>query len=89
MFSDSTKALMLVFGGHGLREAFQFLHDSNLDRGPAIYTRFDELDLISRSQLCQNHKLQIVFRFLCTAVNGTWYMVATQIKKIKHSMCYV
>ena len=31
-----------------------------------IHTRFDYLDLISRSQVCQNHKLQIDFSFLST-----------------------
>ena len=32
----------------------------------AIHIRFDDLDPFLRSQVCQNHKLQIVFRFLST-----------------------
>ena len=52
---------------------------------------FDDLDPISRSQVCQNHKLQI---FLDTFPTGVvffnqWYLVATCLKKIKHSMPYV
>ena len=35
------------------------LHDCNLAWGLPIHTRFDDLYLISRSQVCQNHKLQI------------------------------
>ena len=54
--------------------------------GLAIHTRFDDLDFISRSQVCQNHKLQTVFKFLSTVVK--WCMVATHFKKIKHSMPY-
>ena len=47
---------------------FQTLHDYDLAWGPAIHTRFDDLDLISRSEVSQNHKKQIVFRFLSTVV---------------------
>ena len=49
-------------------ESFQTVRDYYLARGLAIHTRFDDLDLISRSQVCQNHKLQIGFRFLSTVV---------------------
>ena len=63
------------------------MRDYNLALGLVIHTRFDDLDLISRSQLYQNHKLQIVFRFLSIVVY--WCMVATHIEKIKHSMLCV
>ena len=33
-----------------------------------IHTRFDDLDLVSRSHMCQNHRLLILFRFLSTVV---------------------
>ena len=60
------------------------MHDYNLAEGLASHTRFDNLDLISRSQVCQNHKLQIVARFFSTVVRLC--MVTTHIKMIKHSM---
>ena len=44
------------------------MSDYNLAQGLAIYTVFDDLDLISRSHVFQNYKLQIVFRFLPTVV---------------------
>ena len=59
----------------------------NLARGLLIHTRFDDLDLITRSQIYYSHKLEIVFRFLSTVVE--WWMVATHIQKIKHSMLCV
>ena len=40
------------------------LHYYNLALDLQIRTRFYDLDLVSRSQVCQIHKLQIVFRFL-------------------------
>ena len=40
----------------------------NLARGLAIHTRFDDLDFISRSHVCQNHKLQVVVKFLSSVV---------------------
>ena len=67
-----TKSLMLTIwwtlGG------LSTLRDYDLAQDPAIRTRFDDLDLISRSQVCQNHKLQIVFGFLFTVVNGAWFL---------------
>ena len=56
------------FGRHCLRGVFQTLHDYNLAQGLAMHTAFDDHDLISRSQVCQNHTQQIVFRFLSTVV---------------------
>ena len=62
MFSElKKKKSMLAF----LRTLF----DYNLARGLAVHARFDDLDLISRSQVCQIHKLQIVFRIL---VHCSW-----------------
>ena len=61
MFSDLTRTIMLTFWHTCLREVFQTLHDYNLawDLVLVIHTRFNDLDLISKSQVCQNHKLQI------------------------------
>ena len=78
---------VFFFGRHCLREVFQTLHDYYLARGLAIHTRFYDLDLISRSQVCQNHRLRIVFSFLPTVVQ--WCMVTTYIKKIKLSILCV
>ena len=49
-FSDLTECWL--FGRHCLREVFETLHDYNLAWGLAIYARFGDLDLISRSQVC-------------------------------------
>ena len=40
---------------------FQTLHDHNFASGLPIKVRFDDLDLVSRLQVYQNHKLLIVF----------------------------
>ena len=63
----------MFFGKHCLKEVFQTLHDYNLAFGLAIHTRFDDLDLISRSQGCQKYEVKIVlfrflFRFLSTVL---------------------
>ena len=69
MFSDMMKTFNIGFwGGNCLREVFQTLCDYDLAHGLAIHTRLDDLDLILRSQVCQNLKLQIVFGFLSTVV---------------------
>ena len=81
------KLLHWIFGGHCLREGFQTLSDYNLAQGLAIHNQFDDLDLISRSEVCQNQKLPIVFRFLSSVVY--WYVVSTHIKKIRHSLLCV
>ena len=54
------------------------MRDYNLVGGLAIYTRFDDHDLILRSEVCWNYKLQIVFSF--------WSMVIKHVIKIKHRM---
>ena len=46
-------------------EIFQTLHDYNLARGLGFHRRFDDLDTVSKLQLCQKYEMQIVlFRFL-------------------------
>ena len=42
------------------------MREYKLARGLAIQTKFDDLDIISRSQVCQDQELQMVFRFLST-----------------------
>ena len=45
-----------------LKQAVAFVLSWNLGGRPkAIHTSFDAYDLILRSRVCQNHKLQIVF----------------------------
>ena len=68
MLFDLTKTLTLTLCRHHLRGVFQTLCDNNLAMDLTVHTIFDDLDLISRSQVCQNDTLQIVFRFLSTVV---------------------
>ena len=50
-------------------DTFNSLHHYNLTWGLHFYCGFDDLDFVSRSQVCQKYKLQIVlFRFLSTVV---------------------
>ena len=69
MFSDLTKTLPLFFffGRHCLK-FFQTSWDYNLAQVLAVHIRFDDLDPMSKSQVCQNHKMQNIFRFLFTVV---------------------
>ena len=68
VFSDLKETLTLAFWRTLFNGGFQTLRVYNLARGLAMHTRFDDLDLISRSQVCQNDKLQIVFRPLSTVI---------------------
>ena len=68
VFSDPTKLQRWLLGGHRLMEAFQISRDFNLAQGLAIHTRFDDLDLISNLQICQNHKLPTDIRFLSSVI---------------------
>ena len=68
MLFDLTKTLTLTLCRCHLRGVFQTLYDNNLAMDLTVHTIFDDLDLISRSQVCQNYSLQIVFRFLSTVV---------------------
>ena len=65
-FRTWQKLTLWLFGRHCLREVFQTLCDYNLAWGLAVYTRFDDLNLILRSQECQN--CRSYFRFLSTVV---------------------
>ena len=78
-----------LFCGRFFREVFQIVYDYNLAWGLAIHTRFDNHDLISRSHICQNHKLQIVFCLDSCPLLLKQCMVATHIKKIKHNVLCV
>ena len=62
------KSLTLAFWQTLFKGGLSHLHDYNLARGLAVRTRFDDLDLIVKSQVYQNHKLQILSRFLSTVV---------------------
>ena len=68
VFSDLTKTLTLAFWQTLFKGGLSNLRDYNLVRGLAIHTRFDDLELILRSQVCQNNKLQVVFRFLSNVI---------------------
>ena len=68
MVSNLTELSHWLFGSYCVKEVFQTLHDYNVAQDLAIRTRCDDLDLISRSQVCPNHKLQIVSGFLSTVV---------------------
>ena len=40
-----------------------------------FHTRFDDLDLVSRSQMCQNHKQQVGFEILVhNSLNVLWFL---------------
>ena len=65
-FSDLTKTLTLAFGGHYLRGVFQTSCVYDHAQSLSVIARFYDPDLISRSRICQNHELQIAFRFLFT-----------------------
>ena len=69
MFFDLSKTYV-AFGGRCVREVFQTLLDYNLAWDLPIYIRFDDLDLISRSHVCLNHKLQffVAVRFLYAVI---------------------
>ena len=64
MFSDLTKTLTFAFWWTFLKWVFQTFRHYNLAWGQAIHTRFNDLDTISRSHACQNHKLHFLFLFL-------------------------
>ena len=51
----------MIFQGHSSSKVFQTLYHYDLALGLPIHTRFDDLDAVSRSQVCYKHKLQIAF----------------------------
>ena len=61
IFPDFSKtSCHWLFYGHCSSKVFETLHYYNLVWHLPIHARFDDFDLVSRSQVCQNHKLQIV-----------------------------
>ena len=60
VFPCLQKKLTLPFSRRLLNEMFQTLHDYNLAQGLHFHCRFDDLDFVTRSQLCQKYILQIV-----------------------------
>ena len=69
---------------------FQTLCCCNLAWCLPVYTRFDDLDLVSRSEMCQNHTLQIVFMILVhRSLNIVTGSYKTYMKKIRHSKFFV
>ena len=69
MFPYMDKNFIVGSHRHCSGVVFKTLHNYNLAWGLPICTRFGDLDLVSKSQVCQNHKLQIVFfSFLYTIV---------------------
>ena len=63
MFSALTKAFLLAFSltCNCSCEVFETLFFNNLAWGLPTHTSFDELDSVLKSQVPQNHKLQIDF----------------------------
>ena len=68
------KKLMLAFLGHHLNKIFQTVHNYDPAWGLHCHSRLDELDFVSKSQVCQEYKLQILcFGFLSSVV--FWILV--------------
>ena len=60
------------------------MHDYDFAWGLAIHTRFDDLHHISRSWVCENHKLLILFSGSCPLYfNGVWLLHTLNIKRSK------
>ena len=86
MFSDLAETLLLAFLQTLFeRDFFQTLHRYNLAQGLPSDTMFDDLDLVSRLQVCQNHKLQIVVSILVHR-SLKCCRVLTYIKKTRNSI---
>ena len=60
IFSHFKDILTVVFLGHHWSKIFQILLYYNLACGLHFDSRFDDLDFVSRSQVCQKYKLQTV-----------------------------
>ena len=88
MFPGWTKALMLAFAWLLCKGGFSNFAWYNLALGLLAQTRCNDLDHVSRPQLCQNHKLQIMCCIFVSAVVQT-FMFAKYIKKVKHNMLCV
>ena len=74
-----------LFHGHCSSEVFQTVHYYSIALGLPDDTRFDNLDLISRSQICQNHNCKLFLRFLSIVVQ----MYSCIHKKRSSTVCFV
>ena len=61
--SDMSKTSTLAFRRTLFKGDISNFADCNLAQGLVIHNRTDDLDLISRSKVCQVHKLQVVIWF--------------------------
>ena len=65
---DFTKTLMVAYWWTLFKGGLSNCRITTFAFGPAIHTRFDDLYLTSGLQLGQNHKLQVVCKFLSIVV---------------------
>ena len=61
MLPDLTKSFIVGSSTDTVGAKFFKLCIINLACSQPVHTRFDDLDLLFRSQVCWNHKLQTVF----------------------------
>ena len=73
--TKTKKTLTLPFS----QTLFQTLQNYNRARGLHFHCRFDDLDFVSRSPVCQKYKLQIVL-FICLSTE-----VSTSYIRIDHA----
>ena len=68
------------------------MHDYNLTRGRRFRRRFDDLDFVPRSQVCQSYKLQtvlfrILFRVLSTVVEMLYGCYIHLVDHVQYEVC--
>ena len=86
-FPAFTKTVSLAFLWTLLGEVFQTFYNLTLLGELPVHTRFDNLDLVSRSQVCQNHELQsVVSIFVRHSLNVVWFLHTL---KIYGTVCFV
>ena len=73
VFPDLTKPLTLAFFVDTVEVRCCKCCTTVTPWGLPTYIRLDDFGLVSRSKVCRNHKLHIVFRFL-SVVNGAWLL---------------
>ena len=93
MFTDLTKKT-LAFSRTLFKQVFQPLLYYSLALGLLVHTRFDDLDHVSRLQVCQSHRLQMLLdscplSFKHCIVLTLPPPVFAYIKKVRHSMLCV
>ena len=79
MFLHLKEKVKPFFPGHHYSEIFHILYDNILVCSLHCYFWFNDIDLVSRSQLCQKHKLQLVcvsqILVHCTfSLNAVWLL---------------